>query len=196
MTNYPSAMKNIVYISLILWLSSCNNSSNVTGDNAMTTHSSETTMDTMTATSTQRRLKKISVIVLPPYDLIANEGISPDIQKYLETEISSDTSLTVIKFPYKDLINVPYHNVFDKKYCKPIADKVHADIIIMTKLELRERTGRMTSDNWNLSIRFYNVERDSQIDSKIVGDNLSDLEIKQLLEQKRLDLVEEIKNNG
>lgn len=106
--------------------------------------------------------RKLSVIVLPPFDKIANEGISPDVQKYLEREISKDTSLNVIKFPYRALMNVPYQNVFDKKYCKPITDKVDADIIVMTKLELKVRTGQMTSDTWGVSFRIYNVRTDDQ----------------------------------
>ena len=188
-------MERFVYILLVLWLTSCHNSSNVTGDNVLTPDSIQTTSDTTTGIMIQSPLRKLSVIVLPPFDEIANAGISPSVQKYLETEISKDTSLTLIKFPYNDLMNVPYHNVFDKKYCKPITDKVDADIIIMTKLEQRERTGQMTSDKWSLSIRLYNVKKDNQVNSKITGDNLSDVEINKLLELRRQDLIAEIKNN-
>jgi hypothetical protein len=188
-------MERFVYILLVLWLTSCHNSSNVTAENVLTTDSSQTTSDTTTETLTQGPLRKLSVIVLPPFDEIANEGISPSVQKYLETEISKDTSLTLIKFPYKDLMNVPYHNVFDKKYCKPITDKVDADILIMTKLEQRERSGQMTSDKWNLLIRLYNVKKDNQVNSIITGNNLSDVEINKLLELRQQDLIAEIKNN-
>jgi hypothetical protein len=106
-------MERFVYMLLVLWLTSCYNSSNVTAENVLTTDSSQTTSDTTTGTLTQGPLRKLSVIVLPPFDEIANEGISPSVQKYLETEISNDTSLTIIKFPYKDLMIVPYHIVFD-----------------------------------------------------------------------------------
>jgi hypothetical protein len=138
---------------------------------------------------------KLSVIVLPPYDVIANAGISPDIQKYLETEISRDTTLTLIKFPYKQLMNIPYQNVFDRKFCKPIIDKVKADIIVMSKLDQVTRTGKMTTDKWNFQIRIYNTNNENQTNSSVTADNLTESEIKNILSDRQHDLTTEIKNS-
>jgi hypothetical protein len=138
---------------------------------------------------------KTHVLILPPYDVIANEGISPDIQKYLEEELSKDTSLIVIKFPYKKLMHVPYQNVFDKKYCKPITDKVKTDIVLMTKLDQVTGTGDMTKDKWNVVIRVFNLKNNKQTNSKIQVKGLTSNEIKRLLSARHNDLAMEIKNN-
>ncbi len=136
--------------------------------------------------------KKQIVLVLPPYDMIANAGISPNIQKYLETEISKDTFLLVMKFPYKQLINIPYNNVFDKKYCEPILEKVKPDFIIMSKLDHVLRTGRMPDDQWNLRIRIYNTQTGVQVNSKIEIDNATDLVIRNTLTKNSAILTNEI----
>src|SRR5687768_1445385 len=134
-------MNRLIFVLFILWLSCCNNSNRVTDDNARMVDSVLAPNDTASATTIQLPFTRLSVLVLPPFDEIANEGISPGVQEYLEREISKDTSVTLIEFPYKDLMNVPYHNVFDKKYCKPITDRIDADVVIMTKLDQEERTG-------------------------------------------------------
>jgi hypothetical protein len=185
-------MRGIIYILLIVCLNSCNKSS-TSQDKELTSDTTQTSIDTI-LTTTSPISEKLSIIVLPPYDEIANAGISPDIQDYLETEISKDSSVTLIKFPYKDLMNVPYHHVYDKKYCKPITDKVDADILVMTKLDLKERTGNMNSDQWTFKIRIYDVKNDRQKDSEITGANMSDSRIKEFLKSKRQELIEEIKN--
>lgn len=186
-------MKKFVYILLILYSTSCNMSNTVSQD--------EKPIADKTQTANNKSLKtiasvpeKLTIIVLPPYDEIANAGISPNIQGYLEKEISKDSSVTLIKFPYKDLMNVPYYHVFDKKYCKPITDKVEADILVMTKLDLKERTGQMNFDQWTFKIRIYDVKNDRQKDSEITGTNMSESKIKELLKNKRQELIEEIKN--
>ena len=91
-------------------------------------------------------LTNLTVLVLPPYDAIANEGISPNIQKYIENVFTTDTTFRLIKFPYRRLMNVSYQNVFDKKYCSPITDKIKTDVIIMSKLDQSTGTGNMTTD--------------------------------------------------
>src|SRR5687767_11194970 len=104
-------MNGLVYILLILCLTSCNKPNTTSHDEKVTTDSTLISNDT--SLTTNRPIpKKLSIIVLPPYDEIANAGISPDIQDYLEREMLKDSSVTLIKFPYKELMNVPYHNVF------------------------------------------------------------------------------------
>jgi hypothetical protein len=139
---------------------------------------------------------KISILILPPFDEIANGGMSPDIQKMLEEQLSRDFDLSVIKFPYKKLMNVPYQNVFDKKYCKPILEKVHPDVIIMTKIDHITEGTEMEKDKWDLRIRFYFVKTNKQVDSKIIIDKSNWSEIKSTLLKKHSQLVKEVKNNG
>ena len=139
---------------------------------------------------------KISILILPPFDEIANGGMSPDIQKLLEKQLSGDSGFSVIKFPYKKLMNVSYQNVFDKKYCKPIIEKVHPDVIIMTKLDHITEGSEMEKDKWNLRIRFYFVKTNKQVNSKIIIDKSNWSEIKSILLTKHSQLVKEVKNNG
>jgi len=136
---------------------------------------------------------KLSVLVLPPYDLVANGGFSPHIKNYLETEISKDTSLIVMEFPYKQLMKVPYQNVFDKKYCQPITDIIDSDVIIMSKLDLQ--FGEMSIDKWSFQIRIYYPSSGKQINSSLKAENLSDVEIENIICNKRQELINEIKNN-
>jgi hypothetical protein len=191
---FISAMKIFFQVLTICFLISCGESKHVSDEKERSvTSSAERDGASLIGSTTSRR--KLSVFVLPPFDKIANEGISPNIQKYLEMEIAKDTSLTVIKFPYRDLMNIPYYNVFDKKYCKPIAEKIETDIIVMTKLEQEERTGQMGSDKWNLLIRIYDVAADEQTNSEVTGVNLTDAEIAYLIKERQLDLVSEITGN-
>lgn len=92
-------------------------------------------------------------------------------------------------------MNVPYQQVFDKKYCKPIIDIVKTDIILMSKIDQITRTGQMSNDLWSLKIKIYNVNTDAQIDSKIIIDSLSGENIRKFLNERHNDLIAEIKNN-
>lgn len=65
---------------------------------------------------------------------LQNAGISPDIRTIVESILYDQGRLSVIPFPFKQLMGVPYHKVFDKKYCKPILEKVDCDIIIMSQI--------------------------------------------------------------
>ncbi len=140
-------------------------------------------------------LTNVSVLVLPPYDAIANAGISPDIQKYLESIFTTDTTLKLIRFPYRRLMNVSYHNVFDKKYCSPITAKIKTDIIIMSKLDQATGTGNMITDKWNFKIKIYNTKTGNQKVSNLSADNLTSAEIENFIKSKQQGLLTEIKNN-
>ncbi|WP_294733709.1 hypothetical protein [uncultured Flavobacterium sp.] len=51
----------------------------------------------------------------------------------IEREFKKSTGFEVVEFPYKKLMNIAYQGVYDKKYAKPIIEKVNADIFIMTR---------------------------------------------------------------
>ncbi len=190
-------MKKLFYILLIVSLNACNHSDSVINENKQIDPISKKDKPVIAEliVNTNSPQTKFSVIVLPPYDEIANAGISPDIQRYLETEISKDTSFALFKFPYKQLVGVFYQNIYDKKYCNPIVNKTKADIIIMTKLDQIARTGKMSTDKWNFQIKIYNVKADKQISSTVRGKELMDSEIQKLLSERLHDLMTEIKNN-
>jgi hypothetical protein len=138
---------------------------------------------------------KLTVLILPPYDEIANAGISPDIQQYLENELAKDSSIILIKFPLKKLMGVPYQMVFDKKYCKPIIDKIKTDMIVMSKIDQVLPTGSMSNDKWKIQFRIYNTNSETQINSTVSSDSLTSDEIKDFLTLNRDRLIKEIINN-
>jgi hypothetical protein len=135
--------------------------------------------------------KSLNVIVLPPYDVIANEGISPDITKSLETVLKRETKLEVMKFPYQKLINANYHMVYDKKYCREIIEIVDPDIIVMSRLDLTKKTGNMEADRWNFEIKIYDVSSDQQRKS-ISGQSLRAEGIDKTINELRESLVDDI----
>ncbi|HEV8273673.1 MAG TPA: hypothetical protein VGQ04_20310 [Chitinophagaceae bacterium] len=190
-------MKIFLYLSILLFLLSCKDS----GNEAISKNVAAIKQEKASISKIDKihnsllENAKLTVLILPPYDLIANRGISPNISKYLEIEISADTNLTVLNFPHKKLHNVAYQNVFDKKYCKTIADKVKTDVIVMSKLEQMTETGQMNLDRWNLSIKIYNSKTGVQKNSSITAHGLTNDEIKLLLSSKQNILSTEIKNN-
>jgi hypothetical protein len=178
-------------IILLFCLLGCSNSSNPNNQ----TSSVNSSKDTISVFNTIQKTEIISVLVLPPYDEIANAGISPDVQKYLEIEISKDTSLALLKFPLVKLMGVPYQMIFDRKYCKPVIEKAKTDIIVMSKLDYVSRTGSIIKDKWNLRLRIYNTNIDNQINSRVSADSLTNDELKDFLASKRDQFILEIKNN-
>ncbi len=190
-------MKAPIYFSIILLVMSCNNSVDMTkgSQQSDTVISINDPSVTDTTIGIETPVSKLSIIVLPPYDENANEGISPDIQNFLEDILLEDTSLNLIRFPYKQLMNVPYYNIFDKKFCRPIIDKVKADVLIMSQVEQATRTGEMSADKWNFQIRIYNAKTEKQMNSTVSGNNLTANNIKAVLKDRQASLTKEIKDN-
>jgi hypothetical protein len=197
-------MRAFISIVTFFILTSCNNSDTqikVGQTDTVATGKTKTILKNTIAVSSDTAmipkliLTNLSVLVLPPYDAIANAGISPDIQKYLESIFTTDTTLRLIKFPYRQLMNVSYQNVFDKKYCSPITAKIKTDIIIMSKLDQATGTGNMITDKWNFKIKIYNTKTGNQKVSNLSADNLTSAEIENFIKSKQQDLFTEIKNN-
>ena len=142
----------------------------------------------------QNNPQKLTIIVLLPYDEIANAGISPTVREIIEENIEYQ-DFSIMKFPFKKLMGVPYQNVFDKKFCKPILQKIKADVIIMSKIDQVSGNGNMETDKWNLKIRIYDVKNNKQKNSSLRGENLNTLELENFIVKNRETLIKEIKNN-
>lgn len=130
--------------------------------------------------------KKLSILVLPPYDEIANEGISPDVQQYLEEQIGKDTNFTLVKFSYKEFMNVPYQNIYDKKYCQPVMEKKKADVMLMSKLELIKTTGKMNEGEWSVSLNMYNTITGTQREIRL--GKTTEEKMKKFLQSKQKEI--------
>jgi hypothetical protein len=190
-------MKPITFICFIFIFVCCDNDKQNqkagdlgTVDEISVVDSRKRTEDTLIQRVPDRN--KLSVLVLPSYDEIANRGISPDLQKFLENEIQKDSNLTVTKLPFKKLMGVPYQHVFDKKYCKPVLEKIKVNIIVMSKLDLVRETGNIFNDCWKVRIRIYNVDNDVQITSKVKSDSIRYADIAEAMSMKQKKLIREI----
>jgi hypothetical protein len=185
-----------ILIALVLIAAGCKQNKPATGNNTETDLPVQT-QDTITnieISQTEVRQEKISILILPPADgMVSTAGITPDFAQYLATALAMDSALCPIKFPYKKLQNTPYLHIFDKRYCKPISDKVETDIIIMSELEFVHRTGNINSDQWHIRIRIYNTKTDRQIDSKVKAKNLPAEEMNDFILKRRNELISEIK---
>lgn len=198
-------MRAFISIVTFIFLTSCNNWDTQTFKDGQTeTLALDTTKKNIkttiavlsdTAIILKSTRTNLTVLVLPPYDMIANAGISPGIQKYLESIFMTDTTFRLIKFPYRRLRNVSYQNVFDKKYCRPITEKIKSDIIIMSKLDQATGTGNMTTDKWNFKIKIYNTTTGKQRISSLTAENLTSAEIENLINSKQQEFFRETKNN-
>lgn len=136
------------------------------------------------------KIQRPTVLVLPPYDLNANGGFSPEIQDILEKNFKYNSEIDLIKFPFKKLKHTPYQNVYDKKYCKLILEKLNVDFIVMSKINLKDIL--IQNKKWDLSFRIYNVKTNQQIDSKLKGKDLSYTQIEYKVKSNYQILVDEI----
>jgi hypothetical protein len=132
----------------------------------------------------------VKVLVLPPFDAIENAGVSPDISKIIETTLTEQGQLSVLSFPYKQLMGVPYQMVFDKKYCRPILDKVDCDVIIMSQI-ITDNERKPGFWPWSYKIRVYNARTGKQLNS-IQGDNLKAEDFQKDINSKVDKLIRDI----
>lgn len=132
----------------------------------------------------------LRILVLPPFDEIANAGVSPDIRKIIESALIDQGQTSVILFPFKQLMGVPYQMVFDKKYCKPILEKVDCDIIIMSQI-ITDNERKPGIWPWSYKIRVYNARTGKQLNS-IQGDNLKGEDFQNDISKKVDKLLKDI----
>lgn len=180
---YPA--KSWIAAALVIGLSACSQKSEIV-------EAAEPLVEVTPVPADSAEEKKLlNVIVLPPYDVIAGAGISPDITTSLESALKREEGLEVMKFPYQKLINANYHMVYDKKYCREIIEIVDPDIIVMSRIDLARKTGNMEMDRWDFEIKIYDVSSDQQRKS-ISGQSLRAESIDKTINDLRENLVEDI----
>lgn len=99
---------------------------------------------------------KIRILVI---ECSNNYGMEYDFNKTIFNELKKNKNFELIPFSYKKLMNVNYHGVYDKKYAKPIMEKVNADIFVMTKFisnnYLQERNAKIY---WGYETKILNTK--------------------------------------
>jgi hypothetical protein len=178
-------VRSWILIGVIATLNACSHKSEITPEAKPQVEVASTTPDAV------EEKKSLNVIVLPPYDVIAGAGISPDITKSLENVLRREAQLEVMKFPYQKLINANYHMVYDKKYCREIIEIVDPDIIVMSRIDLARKTGNMENDRWDFEIKIYDVSSDQQRKS-ISGQSLRAETIHKTINDLGENLVDDI----
>ncbi len=76
----------------------------------------------------------------------------------VERELKKVSGFEVLRFPYKKLQNVIYQGVYDKKYAKPIIDKVDADIFIMTRFAENMHELPINYNGWGYELKLLNTK--------------------------------------
>lgn len=103
----------------------------------------------------------IEVIVMPEFYgyeyALYNFRFSPTV----ESELDKFSNIKVKPFPTKALVGVAYQNVYDKKYCPPIIEKVDVDFLILTRFDKRLDSRQLDLDStkvkWGYAIRIVNT---------------------------------------
>lgn len=137
--------------------------------------------------------RKINVIVLQ----CSNGYGRNDFNRAIEAEISKNDGFSIVPFPNKKLLGIPFQGVYDKKYCFPIIEKLDIDYIVMTRFLGNIMEGvEMNDENfiWGYEIKILNVTSMNQKIS-IRKDNLKDFkDIILDIEKNGKDLIIDIQN--
>jgi len=114
----------------------------------------------------QNDFSKMSVLLLPcsnGYDF-GTSGY--DFVPIMSRELEKFEGIVVVPFPYKTLMNTSYYGVYDKRYCKPIIDKVEADYFLMARYsETHPDIYGIDTVKWGYEIRILNTKTMHQMTS-------------------------------
>jgi len=142
------------------------NTNKITTDNSKTTHNTELKNENL-------KTDTIDIIVVQcanGYEYVMH---GYDFNPIIESELNKFDNINVKPFPYKTLLGVPYQEVFDKKYCTPIIEKVNVDFLVLTRFDKNYNELKQNQDNWGYEIRVVNTETFVQINS-INGHNFDE----------------------
>ena len=143
--------------------------------------------------SISEKSPKIKILVLQ----CSNGYGLNDFRNIIEKEIGENNQFEIIPFPNKNLLGITFQGVYDKKYCKPISEKIDVDYIIMTRylgniIQGIELTDEKTTI-WGYEIKILNTKNWNQKVS-IRKDDLKKYEdILVHIEQNSDELINDIK---
>lgn len=109
--------------------------------------------------------KKITVLVIQCSNGYEYSMFGFDFNPIIESELKRIENVEVIPFSLTKLLGVTYQGVYDRKYCKPILDKIDADYYIMTRFtgEYHQDTPKMSKMNWGYETKVLNTKSMQQI---------------------------------
>ena len=136
---------------------------------------------------------KLKVLVLPPYDQVANRGASPHTQKMLEVVFTDKPGFELVPFGRKHY-QTHYQNIFDKAYLGPILEVEKPDVILMSRLELIDWGDNMDESLWSLSLRYYESFTEEQFDSELTFIKLDQVGLQDQISKSAEALLNEIES--
>jgi hypothetical protein len=158
-------------------------------------NNTETVDSTLVDNSSKTNIQKdsIEILILPSYDKIHNVGGSPDVMRILEDILSNKENFKIIPFNSINWSGVTFQMIFDKRYCKPILEKVNCDIIIMSHIIAGNDDGSEPGigEPWAYKTKIYNIKTDKQFES-IKGRNLEPEEFEKDINVKAVTLINDI----
>ena len=90
-------------------------------------------VDTINSDGNKINSQKLKLLVIQCSNGYVYSMYNHEFNPVIERDLKGNDKMEVIPFPYKKLMGVPYQGVYDKKYCKPIMERVVADYFIMTR---------------------------------------------------------------
>lgn len=106
----------------------------------------------------KKTTNKIKVLVIQCSNGYGYSGGGYDFNPIIEKELRKNLKFEMLPFSYKKLQGVIYQGVYDKKYAKPIMEKIKADIYIMTSFEggMLEMPGDDEQKKWGYEVKILN----------------------------------------
>ncbi|GGB77874.1 hypothetical protein GCM10007424_17450 [Flavobacterium suaedae] len=124
--------------------------------------STNVVIDTLSVNTTENEpevvKEKTTILVIQCSNGYNYSGGGYDFNPLLEKELRKIDDFEIVEFSYKKLMGSIYQGVYDKKYAKPIMEKIDADIYIMTRFadDFLERRGKAT--NWGYELKLLNTK--------------------------------------
>ena len=145
------------------------------------------------------KIDTVNVMILPCANGYEYAMHNYDFNPILETELNQFKNVRLHPFPLKKMMGIPYQGIFDKKYCRPILEKVNVDFLILTRFSQNYSGFNRNENNWGYELRILNAKTLEQVNS-IKANNLMEYEeieqhIKDNIDLLKMDIIKSHNKN-
>ncbi|MDO6739490.1 hypothetical protein [Wenyingzhuangia sp. 2_MG-2023] len=113
----------------------------------------------------EKKADTLKIMVLPCWNHYTYGTYGYEVTPVIERELKRFKNLKVIPLPLKKLMDVPYQVVFDKKYCKPIIERVNTDILVLSRFDKEIDPVRRNEMVWGYELKLVETKGMKQINS-------------------------------